>query len=198
MERGQRTIMEAIQIWDTSYANVRKEIKSVVDRRLQQSVDSLWGIEALPFLKQYLLYPYAPEDLAEELLKELANQSEAGGDTAGFVSTQEHFPCQPKPAGRERTPPAFPEGPQYNPPEVYQPAGDTGGKCGGHSKRAGTAIRLLGRGGTAQEPSCSFGRGSRYRGRSGKCTLIHTQRHGRDFMRSSFIWARRAVGVPDC
>lgn len=71
-------IMEAIQIWDTSYANVRKEIKSVVDRRLQQSVDSLWGIEALPFLKQYLLYPYAPEDLAEELLKELANQSEAG------------------------------------------------------------------------------------------------------------------------
>lgn len=106
--------------------------------------------------------------------------------------------CQPKPAGRERTPPAFPEGPQYNPPEVYQPAGDTGGKCGGHSKRAGTAIRLLGRGGTAQEPSCSFGRGSRYRGRSGKCTLIHTQRHGRDFMRSSFIWARRAVGVPDC
>lgn len=78
VERGQRTIMEAIQIWDTSYANVRKEIKSVVDRRLQQSVDSLWGIEALPFLKQYLLYPYAPEDLAEELLKELANQSEAG------------------------------------------------------------------------------------------------------------------------
>ena len=26
VERGQRTIMEAIQIWDTSYANVRKEI----------------------------------------------------------------------------------------------------------------------------------------------------------------------------
>lgn len=96
VERGQRTIMEAIQIWDTSYANVRKEIKSVVDRRLQQSVDSLWGIEALPFLKQYLLYPYAPEDLAEELLKELANQSEAGGDTAGFVSTQEHFLAAPR------------------------------------------------------------------------------------------------------
>ena len=96
VERGQRTIMEAIQIWDTSYANVRKEIKSVVDRRLQQSVDSLWGIEALPFLKQYLLYPYAPEDLAEDLLKELANQSEAGGDTAGFVSTQEHFLAAPR------------------------------------------------------------------------------------------------------
>ena len=54
------------------------------------------GIEALPFLKQYLLYPYAPEDLAEELLKELANQSEAGGDTAGFVSTQEHFLAAPR------------------------------------------------------------------------------------------------------
>ena len=63
---------------------------------MQQSVDSLWGIEALPFLKQYLLYPYAPEDLAEELLKELANQSEAGGDTAGFVSTQEHFLAAPR------------------------------------------------------------------------------------------------------
>ena len=123
--------------------------------------------------------------------------SEEYAGSPGFLPDPE-CPCQPKPAGRERTPPAFPEGPQYNPPEVYQPAGDTGGKCGGHSKRAGTAIRLLGRGGTAQEPSCSFGRGSRYRGRSGKCTLIHTQRHGRDFMRSSFIWARRAVGVPDC
>ena len=54
------------------------------------------SIEALPFLKQYLLYPYAPEDLAEELLKELANQSEAGGDTAGFVSTQEHFLAAPR------------------------------------------------------------------------------------------------------
>lgn len=41
-------------------------------------------------------YPYAPEDLAEELLKELANQSEAGGDTAGFVSTQEHFLAAPR------------------------------------------------------------------------------------------------------
>lgn len=96
VERGQRTIMEAIQIWDTSYANVRKEIKSVVDRRLQQSVDSLWGIEALPFLKQYLLYPYAPEDLAEDLLKELANQSEAGEDAAGFVSTRERFLAAPR------------------------------------------------------------------------------------------------------
>lgn len=206
VERGQRTIMEAIQIWDTSYANVRKEIKSVVDRRLQQSVDSLWGIEALPFLKQYLLYPYAPEDLAEDLLKELANQSEAGGDTAGFVSTQEHFLAAPRnmrglqdssliqnahvslsrQAGSGH-PRHFLKVRNTIPPEVYQPAGDTGGKCGGHSKRAGTAIRLLGRGGTAQESSCSFGRGSRYRGRSGKCTLIHTQRHGRDFMRSSFI-----------
>ena len=96
VEQGQRTIMEEIQIWDTSYANVRKEIKSVVDRRLQQSVDSLWGIEALPFLKQYLLYPYTLEELAEDLLKELANQSEAGGDTAGFVSTQEHFLAAPR------------------------------------------------------------------------------------------------------
>ncbi len=34
--------------------------------------------------------------LAEELLKELANQSEAGGDTAGFVSTQEHFLAAPR------------------------------------------------------------------------------------------------------
>ena len=35
-------------------------------------------------------------------------------------------------------------------------------------------------------------------GRSRKCTLSHTQRHGRDFIRSSSIWARRAAGVPDC
>lgn len=91
MERGQRTIMEAIQIWDTSHANVRKEIKSVVDRRLQQSVDSLWALKHSLFWKQYLLYPYAPEDLAEELPMSWPISRKPGRHPAGFVSTQEHF-----------------------------------------------------------------------------------------------------------
>ena len=150
------------------------------------------------FWKQYLLYPYAPEDLAGAAGR--VGQSVGSGRhrrfcvyagsiswllrgicrVSGFLPDPE-CPCQPKLAGRRRTPPAFLKV-RNTIPEVYQPAG--------RYRRANAAAiqkleRLLGYLAEVERlrnPLAPSGRGSRYGEGQGKCTLIHTQRHGRDFI----------------
>lgn len=84
-------VPSSIQLWDLTYDTLKDELKSLLERMFNRSINQFWGIQALPFPERYFITSRSAEELAADMLGEVESCQASDSDEYGCVYSQEHY-----------------------------------------------------------------------------------------------------------